>query len=102
MTAPKTTHVYLDMDGVLADFPGVWDMHIELGYPTDDDFWNDIRDYPEFWETMKPYSYLRRFINFIATACQEAGAKYSVASNPDKNPVGYSGKRAWYDQYLEH
>jgi len=103
--------VFLDMDGVLADFPGAvaalfgrpksevesyGDRAYEAVGATKQEFWGVIDAAgPEWWEFIQPYPWTERLIE----ACRRAGQAYVATSPPKKCMGAGSGKMAWLSRF---
>lgn len=114
--------VYLDMDGVLADFvnssilalgrnpyevhsrvtPGDYDgIYRALGM-TESEFWERIDTLEggrapgsNLWETMRPYPWRDR----VLKACREIAPTW-ILTSPSRNPGSSFGKIAWLQEWL--
>lgn len=111
-------HVFIDLDGVLADFAsaafdanghvfdpdaypkGEWELRKPLNIPTDAEFWKviDARA-PLFWPDLKPYPWLSEMLAMAYAHFHHV----SFLTSPSRHHSSYSGKRQWAQKHLpEH
>lgn len=77
--------IYLDLDGVIADFEGRYlevfgHLHNSV---SDDKMWENINSYPDFWSGIKPLPHAKEFYDtlllyddvIILTACPKSDYK---------------------------
>jgi 5'(3')-deoxyribonucleotidase len=110
----KISQIFIDLDGVLADFISAafeahgsrydeetypklqWSIATVLGI-TEDEFWAKIdATEPNFWPNIKPYPWLKQLVY----ECHCAGAKPIFLSAPSLHPSCHYGKRQWMDKHL--
>lgn len=107
--------VFLDMDGVLANFieaahevhgrkyvheeypRGCWEIADHWGISVDD-FWAGIDRKFDFWEELKPYPWCQELIKLA----RSAGKQVKLLTSPSKSPLCYYGKRAWCSVNVPH
>jgi 5'(3')-deoxyribonucleotidase len=112
--------IYLDMDGVLADFIGgfldihnrsdLYNKYIAGEYPMDwafegefghdeEAWWKPIREQGKtyFWENLEPYPYSGN----VVKAVKETGLEWYICTTPYyKNSDCVTGKINWLHKYL--
>ena len=115
--------VFVDIDGVLADFAtevllvhnagvsqsdcidveafmsqwprGEFEMWDRMGYESVGDFWEMIAGSPSFWNAMTPYPWATQ----LMLAARVFG-DVSILSSPSGDPKCWSGKKSWRDAYF--
>ena len=103
---------FVDMDGVLCDFVGSacklfgqpeladnwplgqYDMGTALGCSTTD-FWNRIKDNPDFWAEMTPYPWYQELLDMI----RASGFEVFISTSPSFDPNSAKGKVAWLQKH---
>ncbi len=106
-------HVFIDLDGVLADFhtsamrihgrmdalkawpPGEWDIEKVVGC-TVDEFWKKIDDDHSFWPWLEPTAWKDELLAMSASFFD----RMSFLTSPSRHPLCFSGKRAWAIRHL--
>ena len=93
--------VYLDMDGVLADFFGEWSKLSGVNHYKDikniDKALDDIRKHPTFWTDLPVLPHAKELIKTVIDNYGE----YYICSKPlEGDPRSESGKRAWIRMHL--
>lgn len=109
----KVSHVFIDLDGVLADFiSSAFAVHgaryEESNYPrlqwsiatvlgiTESEFWKKIdSSAPDFWPNLSPYEWF----DDVMCAAKSLGVPMSFLSSPSRHPSCHYGKRQWVDKY---
>ncbi len=106
--------LYLDMDGVLADFcggslvchnrldildnyaPGEWSIGKQLGI-SEEEFWVPIDAAGvEFWSELAEYPWTRDLLNY----CQSLDAELVFLTDPSGRATAMHGKKVWLDRVL--
>lgn len=109
---PKLTHIFIDMDGVLADFISAafrahgqefdaatyprceWEITRVLG-TSDSDFWAVIDALPDFWRNLPSYPWFRDLLD----EAEETGCEVRILTTPSRHGHSYRGKREWLDDH---
>lgn len=106
-------HIFLDMDGVIADFVGgaarafgkdpaklEWpgdrsSVHIPLGLESEDEMWRRLDMLgPEFWEKLDVYPWADE----LWDVCARTG-KVTILTKPSRSPDSASGKVRWLKRW---
>lgn len=109
-------HIFLDMDGVMADFVGgvidllkldhfkalnewprgEYSMETALGITTDR-LWNLInRNGSEWWAHLDPFEWNKHLLSMVI----ECRAAPSILTSPGDCAYAYTGKRLWAEKHL--
>jgi len=101
-------HIFLDMDGVLCDFVSAalkahnredlsseefdlcHSLEMSLG-----EFWRVVDQTPNFWLSIKPYSWFHELVDFI-----DGKSEFFILTAPSLDASSYEGKRKWVSKYF--
>lgn len=92
--------LYIDLDGVMADFDGAFPTIFGLDHKSlaDDDMWLHINGHPSFFRDLPPmqgavefFKSVEKFSPVILTACPKSNYPHVAAQ-----------KRAWVREHLSH
>lgn len=108
---PSCDSVFIDIDGVLADFVGAvcgvipeikqeevteWNFYKKYGL-TDEQFWGEIEKYgPAFWANLDLLPLAADLIRF----CYGHFSNVYLATSPCKSPTCEHGKKIWIQKYF--
>ena len=101
LTENKNAQVYVDMDGVLADFFGAWAKLMNVGHykeiqPVSKGL-KAIKQEKDFWENIPPL----RGMGDLLKAIEDTYGSYTILSSPLANdPNCIPGKYKWIDKNL--
>lgn len=102
----KFDKVYVDMDGVIADFDGQFEKLVggkphefEDKYGTER-FWDAILEHRDFFATIAPFPHLRSLLDM----CHEMSDNVVILSSPSKfnTSICVQQKRDWLDKHGCH
>lgn len=98
-------HIFLDLDGVLANFVGGVEEEFDADLSNLDhwgiwksldisshDFWNKLRDNPRFWFDLEPYPWARDLVNLCL---EKSKGNTTIVTSPDMTAHTYGQKAAW-------
>jgi len=100
----SSSQIYVDMDGVLADFFGEWARLMDVEHFTDinkkhniDDALQKIRDTDDFWLRLPMLPEAKNLLNLI----KQVKGSYNICSSPlADDPNSEKHKRTWVEQNL--
>ena len=100
----SATEIYVDMDGVLADFFGEWAKLMQVDHFTDIDKQHDIndalqkiRDTDDFWLRLPILPEAKNLLNLI----KQVRGEYSICTSPlADDPNSEKHKRTWVEKNL--
>jgi 5'(3')-deoxyribonucleotidase len=100
----NATEIYVDMDGVLADFFGEWAKLMQVDHFTDIDKQHDIndalqkiRDTDDFWLKLPILPEAKNLLNLI----KQVRGEYSICTSPlADDPNSEKHKRTWVEKNL--
>ena len=100
----SATEIYVDMDGVIADFFGEWAKLMDVDHFTDinkqhdiNDALQKIRDTDDFWLRLPVLPEAKNLLNLI----KEVKGEYSICTSPlADDPNSEKHKRTWVEKNL--
>lgn len=115
MSPSGLTHLFLDLDGVFADFIGsalrvhglaidAYKVKTSGGFLrvedaigiSSEDFWRPIDELGErFWSNIEPYPWAGRLRDELRAVTEPCDVRTIVATHPVPHPGCYAGKAAW-------